>query len=216
MRHRVCFVDDDGDFEVPLFEEVFGDAFDLLTATDCEQLTAKLAARPGWAPELFVLDLYFPLAPPDYGAVAALKADPPGLTDDHAEVRAAYANSAAAGRRLGEVLSAWRQTPDGGLRLAERIARDFPGTPIVFYSRKATLADAVRCLAAPNVRGIERKPTGADDEETRRRTHAERDRLVARFGRAISGADADETRRLKDAARTIADLLAPDFEPGGS
>ena len=43
---------------------------------------------------------------------------------------------------------------------------DHPNIPIVFYSRKATFEDAVRCLAADGVWWLVKIPTGDGDEET--------------------------------------------------
>jgi CheY-like chemotaxis protein len=215
MRHRVCFIDDDAEFEVPLFREVFGEAFDVVAAASYAELRSRIESREGWSPDLFVLDLYFPSGEADAAAVDALRADPPAVEDDRAEIRAAYGNFLRARRRLRRVLDAWRQGPAGGLKLAGQVAADFPDVPIVFYSRKATFEDVVRCLAAGNVRTVERKPTGRNDAETRRLTVAEKDRLLARFHAAISRTDPEALQRLKHAARAIVQsvLQAPTFRP---
>jgi len=207
MTHRVCFIDDDAEFEIPLFREVFGEAFDVVAAATYAELRSQIESREGWSPDLFVLDLYFPSGEADAAAIDALKAAPPAVEDDRAEIRAAYGNFLRARRRLRRVLDAWRQGPAGGLKLAEQVAADFPDVPIVFYSRKATFEDVVRCLAAGNVRGVERKPTGRDDAETRRLTRAAREHLLARFHAAISRTDPERVRRLKAAARTIVESL---------
>ena len=207
MKHRVCFIDDDGEFEIPIFLDVFGGAYDVIAATSYGRLQEESESRGDWRPELFVLDLYFPSGKPDQAAVDALRARPLRLGDDRAEIRAAYENSVRTRQRLGEVLSAWRQGPEGGLKLAQQVAADFPDVPIVFYSRKATAEDIICCLAAPNVVAVERKPTGSDDADTRRRTHVEAPRLVERFRQALSAKHTEEGRRLKGAAALIADYL---------
>ncbi len=213
MRHRVCFIDDDDEFEVPLFREVFGEELDVVAAGSYAGLKSRIESREGWSPDLFVLDLYFPSGGPDAAAIDALRAAPPGVEDDRAEIRAAYGNFLRAQRRLRRVLDAWRQGPAGGLKLAGQVAADFPDVPIVFYSRKATFEDVVRCLAAGNVWAVERKPTGRDDAETRRLTEAERDRLLARFNAAISRTDPEAVQRQKDAARVIVEWMLQDPTP---
>ncbi|MGB2824486.1 MAG: hypothetical protein WBF17_26155 [Phycisphaerae bacterium] len=209
-RHRVCFIDDDAEFEIPLFREVFGEELDVLAAASYAELRSQIESREAWHPDLFVLDLYFPSGEPDAAAIDALKADPPVVEDDRAEIRAAYGNFLRAQRRLRRVLDAWRQGPAGGLELAGQVAADFPDVPIVFYSRKATFEDVVRCLAARNVRAVERKPTGRDDADTRRLTRAARGHLLARFNAAISRTDSERIQRLKDAARVIVECVLQD------
>ena len=205
--HRICFIDDDGEFEIPLFAEVFGGSYDIVAETDYEEAQAKFAARDQWRPDLFVLDMYFPMGSPDRSALDSLDAARPAYTDDDAQIRAAYTNFLTAESRLHQVLDAWRQTPGGGLALARRITQDYPDVPIVFYSRKATFEDIVRCLAADNVWRVEKKPSGADDDETRRLTHTAHDRLCEQFNRVMNRQDADEVERIKQAASVIVQSL---------
>jgi len=56
---RICFVDDDEEFEIPLFCDVFGEAFDIIAASDYVLLKSQIDSRENWKPDLFVLDLYF-------------------------------------------------------------------------------------------------------------------------------------------------------------
>jgi len=205
---RICFIDDDKKFEIPLFCDVFSDSFDIVTATDYVQLKSCLESRKDWRPDLFVLDLYFPSEPANQDAIEALKAKPLFLENDNAEIRAAYRNYCKAGARLGNILDAWNQGPDGGLQLAEKVAADYPRVPIVFYSRKATLQDAIRCLASKNVWWVERKPTGTDSSETVELTKSAKEHIGCRFKRIISKEDSEKNKRLKQAARVFTEFLS--------
>ena len=204
---RICFIDDDGEFEIPLFANVFGDYYDIIAETEYEAAQAEFAARGQWRPDLFVLDMYFPMGSPDDSAIDTLRTTRCRYADDDAQIRAAYTNFLTAQSRLHQVLDAWRQTPRGGLALARRITDDYPDVPIVFYSRKATFEDIVRCLAADNVWRVARKPSGADDDETRRLTHTARNDLCEQFNRVINRQDGDEVERIKQAASVIVESV---------
>ncbi len=199
--HRICFIDDSQDFEIPLFEEVFGRTYALVTGKDYREATSKMGAD--FQPDLFVLDLYFGWDAPAQDAIEALRSKLPEYEDDRADLRPAHRNYLRAEARLRAVLRAHRQGPDGGLELAEQAARDYPGVPIVFYSRKATFEDVVRCLAKDNVWAVEKKPTGTNDERTRELTRSAHDRLVETFNRAIAEADEAGIRQVRDAARVM-------------
>ncbi len=199
----VCFVDDDKGFEIPLFERVFGDVYDVIAADDYEAARRQIAEQRDSAPDLFVLDLYFPSGQPDGERIDALRQTFVTYEDDGAEMRVAYGNFLRAQSRLQAVLDAWRQGPDGGLQIAGRVVADYPDVPIVFYSRKATFEDEVRCLAAEGVWGLEKKPTGANDEETERLTLAEKPRLVHKFNAIIARENEEQTLAVKKAAETV-------------
>lgn len=205
--YRICFVDDDEQFEIPLFQRVFGQFFDIIAAADYADLKSQIDGREGWAPDLFVLDLYFPSGPASRQAVEALKAEPLSLEDDKAEIRAAYANHVRAAERLRSVLDAWKQGPDGGLALAAQVAADYPTVPIVFYSRKATLEDAIRCMAAKNVSWVVRKPTGKDSAETIELTMSAKQRIAEQFNVAVLKTNSEKVKRSKEAAHILLDLL---------
>jgi DNA-binding NtrC family response regulator len=211
---RICFIDDDAKFEIPLFREVFADAYDIITATGYENAKRQIDERTGWKPDLFVLDLYFPEGEADRDAIAALMSKPPEAENDRADIRTAYSNYLRAEDRLRAVLSAYKQGPKGGLKLAGDIAQDFPNTPIVFYSRKATFEDVVNCMACNGVRWVEKKPTAqGNDEDTRDLTFGEKDRLVQRFNMVI----ADRTPKpksgvsLQAAAKVILEMIRSMF-----
>jgi len=198
--YRVCFIDDDRDFEISLFESTFGDAYDVVAEDSYDAARRKMSEREQWRPDLFVLDLYFPSGEPDRDAVGQLLQSAVAFDSDGGEMRTAYTNYLRAESRLKAVLGAWKQGPDGGLEIARRAARDYPRVPIVFYSRKATFEDAVRCLAADGVWWLEKKPTGNDDEDTRRLTLAEKPRIVARFDAIIAKRDEERTKAVKAGA----------------
>ena len=204
---RICFVDDDEEFEIPLFCDVFGEAFDIIAASNYAELKSLIDSRENWKPDLFVLDLYFPSGPANREAVEALRAEPLFVENDNAEIRTAYRNYLRAKARLAGVLDAWKQNANGGLLLAEKVVADYPDVPIVFYSRKATLEDVVRCMAARNVWSVERKPTGKDSADTIELTRLAQQRIIRRFKTAISKADSGELERKKEAAEVLVEML---------
>ena len=207
---RICFVDDDEKFEIPLFSDVFGEAFDIIAASDYVELKSQINSRENWKPDLFVLDLYFPSGPANREAIKALRAESLSVISDNAEIRTAYINYLSAQNRLAKVLDAWKQNPDGGLKLAEKVAVDYPDVPIVFYSRKATFEDVVRCMAARNVWSVERKPTGKDSDDTIQLTKLAQKRIIYRFEMAISKTDTAKLNRKKEASKVLLEML-PDF-----
>jgi len=204
---RICFVDDDEEFEIPLFCDVFGEAFDIIAASNYAALKSLIDSRENWKPDLFVLDLYFPSGPANREAIEALREDSLFVENDNAEIRTAYRNYLRAKTRLAGVLDAWKQNANGGLILAEKIVVDYPDVPIVFYSRKATLEDVVRCMAARNVWSVEKKPTGKDSADTIELTRLAQQRIIRRFKMAISKADSSKLERKKEAAEVLVEML---------
>src|SRR5207245_6531364 len=135
MTRRICFIDDDDKFEIPLFIKAFGGEFEVITAKSFHDCDLQIKSRKAWVPDLFVLDLYFPSELPDIAAVEALRNRPLALAEDKAEVRQAYLNYRLAHDRLRAVLHAWKQSADGGIELAAKVTQKYPKSPIVFYSR---------------------------------------------------------------------------------
>ena len=201
---NLCFVDDDADFEIPLFVEMFGGEFDLLTATKFEDCRAGAASRSGWLPDLVVLDMYLPTADVEEDALDRLRREPLSLPPDDGAIRRAWFNCLAARRRLHSVLSAWHQGPEGGIALAGQVHGQWPRAPIVFYTRKATPEDVLRCMRQPGVADVIRKPSGVDDEDTRRRAFEERDAIAGRFRRLAAAAAGEAgVDRLKESVRHV-------------
>lgn len=120
-----------------------------------------------WLPDLFVLDLYFPLGEPDQEEIERFRKQPLELTPDRGNMRQAFINVTKADERLQYVLKAWKQERRGGIELGNSVRKNYPNIPIVFYARKATLNDALICMTQPNVVNVIQKPTGSTDEETR-------------------------------------------------
>ena len=205
--YRICFVDDDEKFEIPLFCGVFGEAFDIIAASDYAELKSQIDSRENWKPDLFVLDLYFPSGSSNIETIKALRAEPLLMEKDNAEIRTAYINYIRAQDRLARVLDAWKQNADGGLILSEKVVADYPDVPIVFYSRKATLEDVVRCMATKNVWSVEKKPTGKDSNDTIELTKLAQQRIIRRFEMAISKIDSAKLKRKKEAAEVLLEML---------
>jgi len=204
---RICFIDDGESFEIPLFRETFREAFDIVAATDFAGVKSQINTRRDWAPDLFILDLYFPCGPANNNRIKALRAEPLSLEHDKAEIRAAHRNYLRARARLHSVLDAWNQNVNGGLEIAESIAADYPKVPIVFYSRKATLKDAIRCMTVKSVWWVEIKPTGKDPTETIELTKSAKQRIVHRFTTVISKVDSEKLKHLKQTTEVFIQYL---------
>jgi CheY-like chemotaxis protein len=204
---RICFVDDDEEFEIPLFCDVFGEAFDIIAASDYVELKSKIDIRENWNPDLFVLDMYFPSEPANREAIKALRAEQLSVKNDNAEIRTAYINYLKVQDRLAKVLDAWKQNINGGIILAEKVVADYPDVPIVFYSRKATLEDVIRCMTFRNVWSVEKKPTGKDVTDTIELTKLAQQRIIHRFKIAISKAEPAKLKSKKEAAKILAEML---------
>ena len=202
----ICFIDDDNDFEIPLFHEVFGSQFDVISGTTIKEVQKKLKRRK---PELFVLDLYFPLGPKDDHAIQGLSQAFPQIVADGGDMRKAYINYLFMADRLKQVLSAHKQGPKGGIDLCRKVTNAFPNVPIVFYSRKATLEDAVRCMGEEKVYNVLQKPTGKEDEDTRRLTKQESDRLSSEFMNAVTKPSSSTLQMIKGALPSLIRYLQP-------
>ena len=207
-RLEVCFIDDDAEFEIPLFARAFSDTFDVVAGTGLAQCLAEMEGRGAWVPDLFVLDLYFPSAEPDRAAVEALSASRLDLPADGASIRAAYGNHLKAGQRYRAVLGAWALGPEGGLALAGDVHAAFPNVPIVFYSRKATSDDILDCLSLQGVVDVIAKPTGADDADTRTKTLAAREIIAGSFADAVAAFSSEAGRETMADTRRAAARMA--------
>ena len=115
MSKKVCFIDDDADFEIALFHEVFGREFDVLSGTGLTDVVYQINSRKGWKPDLFVLDMYFPLGAPDHDAIEKLAASRLELPPDGGQLREAFENYLAAMGRFRSVLFAWKQIKRAGV-----------------------------------------------------------------------------------------------------
>ena len=212
MKKRVCFIDDNLEFEIPLFRGVFDSRFEILYATNLTDIQAEINSRRDWIPDLFILDMYFPCGPPDNTAIENLKKPQLQLQPDNADIRIAFTNFLTASKRLKDVLAAWKQDASGGMKLAQHVAEAFPKVPIVFYSRKASLQDAIRCISLKNVCNVIIKPTGKSDEQTRSLTLEERPRLVTEFQNAMNLPDSTIITQVKKSLPIMVRFLKDFFD----
>lgn len=183
---RMCFIDDDGRFEIPLFRRVFADEFDLVCSTDLAKCKEEIQVRSqseAWVPDLFVLDLYLPdsnlEADPNY--LEEISRASPEFFEDSGSLLVASTNYKKAERRLAELAIARAQSAGGGIALAQDVHRSYRDVPILFYSRKATMKDAIRCMSENMVVGVIHKPMGDSETEIGNRTLADKDALSAQF-----------------------------------
>ena len=173
-RHHIVFVDDD-EAELATFRRLYeGDRFEVTSVRaqfPHAALPAIEQALGQDAPDLFVLDLFFPIA----------SDQPKGFTNDTSpearrhlgrvmratqELEAMFiadellASSGKELLRAGSDLVFWSQkmlrqwcdvlgqSPSGGIALMRLLREKFNDVPTVFYSRKATVADVKAALAA--------------------------------------------------------------------
>jgi CheY-like chemotaxis protein len=142
-------VDDDPE-EVRRFRRFLASRFVVGAGTSLPAALADLRAQGRERPDVFALDLYFPEGEPN-------------TDDERAELARAWVRFLEAKAELTAVLERLRQSPEGGLALAGRIAADFPGVPVTFFTRKGTLEDAIAALEA-GVAAIVKKPDPDDHE----------------------------------------------------
>jgi len=142
LQPIVCFIDDDPK-EIAIVQHVFGQDLHIVAATRWSQALTELQAL-GRPPNLFLLDLYFPVGrdstPEERETMARLKA----------EVETAQ-------KKLSDYLAAIGQDRAGGLHLLEQVRGVYRRVPVVFYTRKGTLDDVTACLEAGAV-AVLRKP----------------------------------------------------------
>jgi len=137
MKHEstvVCFIDDDPS-EVQAFENVFGNEFNDFTVvadTTPQKVLDKLE-REKLKANLFILDLYFATGQ------ASSELERNRMIELKEEVDKAQ-------KQLSDYLSSIGQSRDGGIEIMQYIHDHYPATPIVFYTRKGTLDDAVVCV----------------------------------------------------------------------
>lgn len=172
-RLHLAFIDDD-DRELFLFRDLYEGRFRVSAASDphVDIAIARLKEElKGAVPNLFVLDLYFPIGKtfrsgftdrqssdlakvkdPLYElekTIRKLESDFDRDADKGTELlRSAH----SVVRRAEHLMKTWcdelGQGPAGGLELLKQLTKDYPKVPKVFYSAKARLEDAKDALAA--------------------------------------------------------------------
>ena len=133
-KPTVCFVDDDVN-ELKRFARAFGERFHVITGENAEECVEALRQQ-GRRCGLWVLDLYFPKP----GVV--------NTAERRQEMNERFADLAAHQREFNMYLASVGQGSDGGLETMKRARALTPNVPVMFLTRKGTLADSVRCRAA--------------------------------------------------------------------
>lgn len=181
IKH-IVFIDDDA-AEIGAFERLYsGDLF-RVTAIQVQAPGSAAAAIEealgGAAPDLFVLDMYFPGSdsPPDGlseesiqvadGAIREITHAAEALKDDFADGKTLLRQTQALASRTRELLDRWcaelGQSPANGIELMRIVRRKYPGVPIIFYSRKATVEDVKAALRAGAL-DVMLKPVASEEE----------------------------------------------------
>ena len=132
QRQVVCFIDDDPD-ELERFRTAMSGRYQVITATNMTACRDQLATLGRKRPDLWVLDLFFPI---DEGAGNT----PEQLTEMNSKYLALYEQVNA----FSAFLRSINQGPEGG-RKKLRECRSI-GSPVVMLTRKGSLDDVVSCL----------------------------------------------------------------------
>lgn len=130
-RTVVCFIDDDP-AEVEAFKSVFSTDFKVVADTTPQKVLDELK-RTKLKANLFVLDLYF----------AEERASSEQQRNRMVELKQEVDK---AQKSLSDFLSQIKQSRDGGIEIMEYLRDNYPTTPMVFYTRKGSLEDAVHCM----------------------------------------------------------------------
>jgi DNA-binding NarL/FixJ family response regulator len=202
VRPAICFIDD-SDFEHDLVRAEIApqsESHAFVQAHTFEEAEERLGPA---APSLFLLDLWGqdpdvpePVITPletlqeRAAAIPDLESVYQGLDAFPGDRNNEYL------KRLFRIVDGWRnlfeaacagvgQNRKYGLRNLALARERYPGVPAVFYTRKSLISDAVAMLRA-GCDGLYIKPTGADDEETRRLTRAYAPELLEALHRVMS------------------------------
>ena len=173
-RYHLLFVEDD-EAEIATFRRLQeGDLFEVTPVciqfprSALPQIEEALAGR---VPDLFVLDLFFPVTSAQPGGFTADTVDEARrqlrrVLQVAQELEAAFFEEHKLARgdkellRAGSDLVYWSQrmlrhwcdvlgqSPDGGIALMRLLHQKYSGVPVVFYSRKAMVADMKAALQA--------------------------------------------------------------------
>ncbi len=188
IKHLV-FIDDDQD-EVRKFTELYArDPFTITTihAPEARHALSRIKeALKGSTPDLFVLDLYFPhgnareetftryqletMTAPVTKIIDAAKRVEHSLTRDRSQARRIIGELYSVMCQSLETLQDWcariDNSPEGGMIVLRDIDKEYPGTPKVFYSVYATLADAKQAIEA-GATDVLLKPDSTKEQEER-------------------------------------------------
>ena len=146
----ICFIDDDP-VEVDVFKKVFGEDFSVIASTKLTSVLEQLESTKK-RPRLFVLDLYFPQGRESSQAERAQMIKLRGKVED-------------AQRELSKYLFTIGQDKRGGIEMLRSLQEKYPTVPVVFYTRKGTLEDAIYCKAE-GADAVLKKPPPENFDET--------------------------------------------------
>lgn len=127
MKKSICYVDDDRE-EVRRFSEVLRERYIVGAGATLDEALEQLRQQRVRKPDIFVLDLYY--GPEMQDGVRQQIAE---IDDRIQELE----------QQIRALLIQSQQSPDGGFGLAEEARARFPQTPMLFFSRKAFLQDAL-------------------------------------------------------------------------
>lgn len=194
QRKHIVFIDDSRD-ELATFERLYsGDRFrvtTILVQKPSDTLQSVSESLDGAAPDLFVLDLFFPLADSVSGGLnpeatrearvqitkiinAALDL-PCYFSDSNQLLKEAHGVVVESQRLLSRVCEEFHQCPEGGIQVLKELNTRYASVPKIFYSRKATLADAKKAMRESGL-DVLLKPHPSVEEQ-------EAPRLMDDFGR---------------------------------
>jgi len=183
MKDIICFIDD-SPFEHELVKNIIAPAapdIEFVQAYTFEEMRVLLDGR---SPSLFLLDLWGqdkevkdPYILPKE-EVKKMADALPSLEDIYSNLEKQDFNEYL--RRIFSIVDGWRkifetvcskigQNRKYGLRNLMMVRKYYPDVPAVIYTRKSLIWDAVAVFNA-HADGIFIKPTGVDDDDTRRLT----------------------------------------------
>jgi CheY-like chemotaxis protein len=137
----LCFVDDDPD-ELSRFKKYLGRYYSIGIGTTFARAVNDLKKTYNRKPDLFVLDMYFPMG---------------ANTDaERGKLDQTWEKFVAAENELKGVLASMQQTSKGGRSLAEQAKSR--KTPFVFFTRKGNLNDAIEAYENIGALAVVKKP----------------------------------------------------------
>ncbi|MGA9365727.1 MAG: hypothetical protein WBW16_15305 [Bacteroidota bacterium] len=142
MKPAICFIDNEKD-EIDRFCRYLDKWFVIGAGTSVKQAMDELKNRHVEKPNAFIFDLYF-----SDGATS--------VKDPDIFLSSARAKFVAAETELYEALSKLRQTADGGFACARTVAH--MKKPIIFFTRKGTIDNAIRAYETENAATVIKKP----------------------------------------------------------
>lgn len=133
-RRTVCFIDDDP-AELSRFDKAFGKDFNVICASTYTEAAEKLKKAGRRSPHLWVLDLYFPTLSHS------------NTPEELHEMSARFEEFDRAKRDFVSYLDSINQGREGGIQLLGQ-CRQHHRAPVVMFTRKGTIDDAIACLSA--------------------------------------------------------------------